>query len=201
MPVSPARVREALEARASAHEHDKNFDGAVADLRAALDKAPAGEKAQELQQRLSHALDRQRRWQCVDPSDRKAWQDNRCGHPGDPKSGRDHRAVLELPANLDQLAPEAQCGWVNRQYRIAASQETRVNTHTPRSYFAHRRANSPSAPNQDRGPDRAALRPRLQEARARVAPRPVQGRQGESGAEDARVRRGEGGAREAAAVQ
>ena len=62
MPVSPARVREALEARASAHEHDKNFDSAVADLRAALDKAPAGEKAQELQQRLSHALDRQRRW-------------------------------------------------------------------------------------------------------------------------------------------
>ena len=173
MPVSPARVREALEARASAHEHDKNFNSAVADLRAALDKAPAGEKAQELQQRLSHALDRQRRWQCVDPSDRKAWQDNRCGHPGDPKSGRDHRAVLELPANLDQLAPEAQCGWVNRQYRIAASQETRVNTHTPRSYFAHRRANSPSAPNQDRGPDRAALRPRLQEAGARVAPRPV----------------------------
>ncbi|EOD17135.1 hypothetical protein EMIHUDRAFT_244383 [Emiliania huxleyi CCMP1516] len=87
---------------------------------------------------LSHALDRQRRWQCVDPSDRKAWQDNRCGHPGDPKSGRDHRAVLELPANLDQLAPEAQCGWVNRQYRVAASQETRGPTE-PRSAHAFRK--------------------------------------------------------------
>ena len=119
VPVSPARVREALEARASAHENDKNFDDAVSDLRAALDKAPSGEKAQELQQRLNQALDRQRKWQCVDPTDRKAWQDNRCGPPR-ADMGRDHRAVLELPANLDQLKKPDQCGWVTRQYRKLA---------------------------------------------------------------------------------
>lgn len=116
--VSPARLREALEARAAAHENDKNFDGAVNDIRAALELA-GGEKASELQRTLARVQDLQRRWRCVDPADQKAWQDNRCGafHP---QNGRDHRAVLELPTNLDDLKREDQCGWVTRQYRKLA---------------------------------------------------------------------------------
>ena len=120
VPVSAARLREALEARAEAHANDQNYDDAVSDLRAALEKAGDGEKAAELQQRLAQAQDQQRRWRCVDSTDRKAWQDNRCGHPHQPNSGRDHRQVLELPANLDQLKREDQCTWVTRQYRKLA---------------------------------------------------------------------------------
>ena len=122
--VSPIRVREALEARAAAHEHDKNYDDAVVDLRAALELAGGagggGEKAQELQEGLRRMQDLQRKWACVDPSDHKAWQDNRCGHPQMGDGGRDHKAVLELPANLDQLKREDQCGWVTKQYRKLA---------------------------------------------------------------------------------
>ena len=122
--VHPARVREALKARAQAHEADKNFDAAVADLRAAIELAGGAgsqsEAAQELEQALRRALDLQRRWQCVDPADRQAWQQNRCGHPADPNSGRDHRAVLELPANLGDLPREDQCSWVSKQYRKLA---------------------------------------------------------------------------------
>jgi len=120
VPVSAARLREALEARAEAHANDQNYDDAVSDLRAALEKAGEGEKAAELEQRLAQAQDQQRRWRCVDSTDRKAWQDNRCGPPHQPNSGRDHRQVLELPANLDQLKREDQCGWVTRQYRKLA---------------------------------------------------------------------------------
>jgi tetratricopeptide (TPR) repeat protein len=122
--VHPARVREALRARAQAHEADKNFDAAVADLRAAIELAGGAgsqnEAAQELEQSLRRALDLQRRWQCVDPADHQAWQQNRCGHPGDPNSGRDHRAVLELPSNLGDLPREDQCSWVSKQYRKLA---------------------------------------------------------------------------------
>ena len=59
-------------------------------------------------------------WSCVDPSDQKHWHDNRCGNPGNPNSGRDHRAVLELPTNLDQLKKEDRCTWVSKQYRKLA---------------------------------------------------------------------------------
>ena len=109
----------ARQARAKAHENDQNFEGAVTDLRAAL-ALTSGEKAAQLEQALRSAQELQRRWQCVDPSDRKAWQDNQCGHPGRPESGRDHNKVLELPANLDQLPQKDQCSWVTRQYRKLA---------------------------------------------------------------------------------
>jgi hypothetical protein len=62
------------------------------------------------------------RGRCVDPGDQKAWHDNRCGHPSRPESGRDHRSVLELPANLDELPKDDQCGWVSKQYRKLAKQ-------------------------------------------------------------------------------
>ena len=118
--VSPVRVREALEARAVAHENDKNYDDAVADLRAALEQAGEGtEKANELRQGLQRVQELQRKWSCIDPTDRQAWQQNRCG-PFRPENGRDHKVVLELPANLDQLKREDQCGWVTRQYRKLA---------------------------------------------------------------------------------
>ena len=118
--VSPVRVREALEARAVAHENDKNYDDAVADLRAALEQAGEGtEKANELRQGVQRVQELQRKWSCIDPTDRQAWQQNRCG-PLRPENGRDHKVVLELPANLDQLKREDQCGWVTRQYRKLA---------------------------------------------------------------------------------
>lgn len=119
--VPPSRVREALEARAQAHEADTNYDDAVSDLRAAAELAGGGgDKARELEGALQRVQDLQRRWRCVDPSDAKAWHDNRCGNPRDPSSGRDHRRVLELPANLDELAPEKKCSWVSKQYRKLA---------------------------------------------------------------------------------
>ena len=124
--VHPARVREALEARAVAHEADQNFDEAVADLRAAseLSSGPGAPKeaAQALEGNLRRVLELQRKWRCIDPSDQKAWHDNRCGHAGDPNSGRNHRSVLELPANLGDLKPEDQCSWVIKQYRKLAKQ-------------------------------------------------------------------------------
>ena len=92
----------------------------MADLRAALETAGGGEKGRELEEALRRVQDKQRRWRCVDPADQKQWHDNRCGNPRDPSSGRDHKAVLELPANLDQLTKDAQCTWVNKQYRKLA---------------------------------------------------------------------------------
>jgi len=124
--VHPARVREALEARAQAHEADHNYDEAVVDLRGALELAggagSGSEAAEKLDGTLTRVLDLQRRWRCVDPGDQKAWHDNRCGHPSRPESGRDHRSVLELPANLDELPKDDQCGWVSKQYRKLAKQ-------------------------------------------------------------------------------
>ena len=117
--VSTARLREALEARAEAHENDKNYDDAIVDMRGAIELA-GGDKQTQLQQTLSRLQELQRKWRCIDPNDQKAWHDNRCGNPRDPSSGRDHRAVLELPTNLDDLKPEDQCGWVTRQYRKLA---------------------------------------------------------------------------------
>jgi tetratricopeptide (TPR) repeat protein len=121
--VHPARVREALTARAQAHEADKNYDAAVVALRAALElvgQGTQGEAAQALEASLRRVLDLQRRWACVDPEDRPSWQQNRCGNPHDPAAGRDHRAVLELPANLGDLPRDDQCSWVSKQYRKLA---------------------------------------------------------------------------------
>jgi len=117
--VSPVRLVEALEARAEAFERDQAYDEAVADLRAALDLGQEGDRAAQLQNSLRRMQDLQRRWRCVDPSDHKVWQENRCGHPR-PENGRDHRTALELPTNLGELKQEAQCGWVTRQYRKLA---------------------------------------------------------------------------------
>ena len=66
----------------------------VADAKAALQLA-GGEKASELESSLQRLLDLQRRWKCVDSNDQNAWQQNRCGNPHDPNSGRDHKAALE----------------------------------------------------------------------------------------------------------
>ena len=57
---------------------DFNYDDAVTDLRAALG-ASSGEKQQEVQKKLNEAQEAQRKWRCGDPTDRKTWQDNRCG--------------------------------------------------------------------------------------------------------------------------
>ena len=78
MVVDPHKLREAQEARAEAYMKDFNYDDAVTDLRAALG-ASSGEKQQEVQKKLNEAQEAQRKWRCVDPTDRKTWQDNRCG--------------------------------------------------------------------------------------------------------------------------
>ena len=97
---------------------DFNYDDAVSDLRSALEHA-SGEKQQAVQQKLNQAQDAQRKWRCLDPTDRKVWQDNRCGHPN-PQNGRDHKAVLELPANLAEIPKEKQCDWLKKQYKKLA---------------------------------------------------------------------------------
>ncbi len=118
MIVDPHKLREAQEARAEAYMKDFNYDDAVSDLRAALEHA-SGEKQQEVQRKLTEAQNAQRKWRCLDPSDRKVWQENRCGHPN-PQNGRDHKAVLELPANLAEIPKEKQCDWVKKQYKKLA---------------------------------------------------------------------------------
>ena len=35
-------------------------------------------------------------------------------------NGRDHKAVLELPANLDEIPKEKQCDWIKKQYKKLA---------------------------------------------------------------------------------
>lgn len=116
--ASPTRVREALSARAEAHERDKNFDDAVTDVRAALGMA-GGEHEMELQQRLQRLQESQRRWRCIDPEDHASWRSNQCGqHSWD--NTRDHHAVLDLPPNLNELKREGQCSWVTKQYRKLA---------------------------------------------------------------------------------
>ena len=147
MVVDPHKLREAQEARAEAYMKDFNYDDAVTDLRAALG-ASSGEKQQEVQKKLNEAQEAQRKWRCVDPTDRKTWQDNRCGMvrrptdagPSRPRAsrfvtradpgfsrrqmhannGRDHKAVLELPANLDEIPKEKQCDWIKKQYKKLA---------------------------------------------------------------------------------
>lgn len=116
--VDPHKMREAQEARAEAYMKDNNFDDAVTDLRMALENT-SGEKQQDVQRKLNEAQNAQRKWRCVSPQDRKAWQDNRCGHPN-PQNGRDHKAVLELPANLHEIPAEKQCDWLKKQYKKLA---------------------------------------------------------------------------------
>ena len=118
MIVDPHKLREAQEARAEAYMKDFNYDDAVSDLRAALEHA-SGEKQQEVQRKLTEAQNAQRKWRCIDPTDRKVWQENRCGHPN-PQNGRDHKAVLELPANLAEIPKEKQCDWLKKQYKKLA---------------------------------------------------------------------------------
>ena len=112
-----AEVREALEARAQAHEADQNFDEAVGDLRAALELAggpdSSTEAARALQGSLRRVMDLQRRWRCIDPADQKAWSDNRCGRliitlfyimaldwKSAPKSKYVCRTCMELPSPI-----------------------------------------------------------------------------------------------------
>ena len=116
--VDPHQMREARLARAEAYMKDLNYDDAVTDLRSALEHA-GGELQQEIQNKLNDAQNQKRKWRCVDPSDRKVWQENRCGHPN-PQNGRDHRAVLELPANLNEIKQDKQCDWIKKQYKKLA---------------------------------------------------------------------------------
>ena len=76
--MDPHKLRAALEARAEAHLNDKNYDDAVSDLRDAITHA-SGDAEQALQNKLQEAENLKRKWRCVDPSDTKSWQDNRCG--------------------------------------------------------------------------------------------------------------------------
>ncbi len=45
--------------------------------------------------------------------------DRRCGQMH-ANNGRDHKAVLELPANLDEIPKEKQCDWIKKQYKKLA---------------------------------------------------------------------------------
>eukprot|EP01051_Picozoa_sp_SAG22_P005616 SAG22_NODE_338_length_12038_cov_24.655583_3_plen_77_part_00 len=44
-----------------------------------VDPPFCSETEQELQKKLQEAENLKRKWRCVDPSDTKTWQDNRCG--------------------------------------------------------------------------------------------------------------------------
>ena len=88
---------------------DHNYDDAVSDLRAALENSGGSEAIEE---KLEEAKNAQAKWRCVDPDDEKVWHENDC-HWHD--EGRDHRAVLELPSNLDDIPHEKQCEWLKKQ--------------------------------------------------------------------------------------
>jgi len=100
--VDPAALREALKTRAAALQLDNDHDEAVRDWSRALESAresgAAPEEQQDLQRSLMQAQQNKRVW------------DER----------RDHMATLELPANLQQLAPEKQCSWIKKQHRKLA---------------------------------------------------------------------------------
>lgn len=104
--------------------------------------------AEEIEQKLMEAQDAQRQWRCVDPEDQKVqhtmaipfptqtkvhapslrsshapsqqWNDNDCGWNYDPSEGRDHKRVLELPANIEEIDQERKCSWLKKQYKKLA---------------------------------------------------------------------------------
>eukprot|EP01047_Picozoa_sp_COSAG01_P031686 COSAG01_NODE_2256_length_8067_cov_5.797691_13_plen_109_part_00 len=48
------------------------------------------------------------------------WNDNDCGWNYDPSEGRDHKRVLELPANIEEIDQERKCSWLKKQYKKLA---------------------------------------------------------------------------------
>lgn len=208
--VSPVRVREALEARAFAHENDKNFDDAVLDLRAALELA-GPDKAPELQGSLRRVQDLQRRWKCVDPSDRKAWSDNQCGRErkkgGRVEPTRAERSRRASAARRTRLALGSSGGHRARRGAPARVTSRRLLVTSPRSTPALHRRPAPRQRARPQGGSRAAAEPGGAQARgamlvgdaavsqagSRVAPGPLQGAQDTRRAQDARGGGGEGG--------
>ena len=97
------RKIEILEARAIAHDKDRNYDEAVADLRAAIELTSkvgriSREKVQGLESRLQEAQESESKW-------------NRL-------RDRDHVAVLDLPENIDEVKDlKRKCQWLKKNYR------------------------------------------------------------------------------------
>jgi len=122
--VSPVKKREALEARAEAHVNDLNYDEAWQDLQEAVSLGAASDDAaQALERKLHDVQQLANKWKCVDPEGGDAaWNPNICGHPqmGNGENGRDHKKVLQLPANLLEISQEKQCDWLKRQHKKMA---------------------------------------------------------------------------------
>ena len=55
-------------------------------------------------------------WRCIDEDDHKAWNDNDCHW----HEGRDHKKVLELPSNIEEIDKERRCDWLKKQYKKLA---------------------------------------------------------------------------------
>eukprot|EP00656_Telonema_subtile_P004313 TRINITY_DN11954_c0_g1_i1.p1 TRINITY_DN11954_c0_g1~~TRINITY_DN11954_c0_g1_i1.p1 ORF type:complete len:491 (+),score=197.83 TRINITY_DN11954_c0_g1_i1:102-1574(+) len=95
--ADPRKQLQAYRARARAHSKDNNHEEAVEDLRAAAEVAGQAEEG-EVQHELEQAQHRQREWQ----------------------EHRDHRVVLELPSNIDELEHPARCMWIKKMYKRLA---------------------------------------------------------------------------------
>ena len=96
------RKIEIHEARAIAHDKDRNYDEAVADLRAAIELTSnarvSRDKVQELETKLREAQESESKW-------------NRL-------RDRDHVAVLDLPENIDEIKDlKRKCQWLKKNYR------------------------------------------------------------------------------------
>ena len=96
------RKIEIHEARAIAHDKDRNYDEAVADLRAAIELTSKArmsrDKVQELETKLREAQESESKW-------------NRL-------RDRDHVAVLDLPENIDEVKDlKRKCQWLKKNYR------------------------------------------------------------------------------------
>ena len=99
--ISSRKFADAHKIRAEALTKDYDYDEAVRDYRVAVDAAEkTGDQA--LMQQLNHALQ-------MAIHQEKQWDEN-----------RDHRIVLQLPVNIDELNPKARCTHLKKQYKKMA---------------------------------------------------------------------------------
>ena len=104
--ANPAKMTEALVARAKAHMADANYDEAVRDYRDAaeqMDKSGGGGTAhatlrQEVESEMRSAKHEAHMW----------------------KERRDHAKVLEMPVNIGEVSQKSRCSWLKKQYKKMA---------------------------------------------------------------------------------
>ena len=100
--IDARRRIDILEARAIAHDKDRNYDEAVSDIRAAIELTSklgvSRDKVQALETKLREAQEAESKW-------------NRL-------RDRDHVAVLDLPENIDEVKDmKRKCQWLKKAYR------------------------------------------------------------------------------------